>query len=78
MLISFIVNEKKAEVNVNPTDRLSDVLRDTLGLTGTKIGCNAGDCGACTVLIDGATACACLTPVAQVRRRFNWNGGRPC
>ena len=66
MLISFTVNEKKAEVNVNPTDRLSDVLRDTLGLTGTKIGCNAGDCGACTVLIDGASACACLTPVAQV------------
>jgi CO/xanthine dehydrogenase Mo-binding subunit/aerobic-type carbon monoxide dehydrogenase small subunit (CoxS/CutS family) len=40
--------------------RLSDVLRDDLGLTGTKIGCHAGDCGACTVLLDGAPVCACL------------------
>ena len=45
--------------------RLSDVLRNDFGQTGTKIGCNAGDCGACTVLIDGAEACACLVPVGQ-------------
>ena len=45
--------------------RLADVLRDDLGLTGTKIGCNAGDCGACTVLIDGEQVCACLVPVGQ-------------
>lgn len=66
MEISFKVNEKAVQLNVNPTDRLSDVLRGKVGLSATKIGCNAGDCGACTVLIDGATACACLTPVAQV------------
>jgi len=45
--------------------RLSDVLREDLGLTGTKVGCNAGDCGACTVLLNGRQVCACLTPVAQ-------------
>ncbi|MEA2737903.1 MAG: hypothetical protein QOH05_1210, partial [Acetobacteraceae bacterium] len=46
--------------------RLADVLRDTLGLTGTKIGCNAGDCGACTVLLNGRQVCACLVPVGRV------------
>jgi aldehyde oxidoreductase len=46
--------------------RLSDVLRDELKLTGTKVGCNAGDCGACTVLINGEQACACLVAVGQL------------
>jgi len=64
--ISFHVNSAEVELVVNPSDRLSDVLRNQLDLTATKIGCNAGDCGACTVLIDGATACACLTPIAQL------------
>ncbi|MCP5075844.1 MAG: molybdopterin-dependent oxidoreductase [Rhodobacteraceae bacterium] len=49
--------------------RLTSVLRDTLGLVGTKVGCDAGDCGACTVLLDDVPVCACLTPLAQVDRR---------
>ena len=49
--------------------RLSQVLREDLRLTGTKVGCDAGDCGACTVLLDGQPVCACLTPVGQVAGR---------
>ncbi len=63
--INLSVNGGPVEVEVDPMRRLADVLRDDLGLTGTKIGCNAGDCGACTVRIDGRQACACLVPVAQ-------------
>ncbi len=49
--------------------RLADALRDSLGLTGTKVGCNAGDCGACTVLLDGAQVCACLVALGQAEGR---------
>lgn len=59
------LNGKTVDVLTEPGKRLSDVLRDDLGLTGTKIGCHAGDCGACTVLLDGEQVCACITPVGQ-------------
>ncbi len=67
--ISFSVNGEPRTVRTNPLNRLSTVLREDLGLTGTKIGCDAGDCGACTVLVDGRQICACLTAVAQVSDR---------
>ena len=67
--IRFVVNGRSCEYAGNPAKRLADVLRDDLGLTGTKIGCNAGDCGACTVLLDGKQVCSCLTAVAQVSGR---------
>ena len=51
--IAFTVNGRPVAVATAPIRRLADVLREELGLTGTKIGCNAGDCGACTVLLDG-------------------------
>src|SRR3954453_10086333 len=65
-LLSFSVNGKQVRIASAPTKRLSQVLRDDLGLTGTKVGCDAGDCGACTVLVDGAPVCSCLTAAGQV------------
>jgi len=64
-LISFSVNRRSVDVAAPGTRRLSRVLRDDLGLTGTKVGCDAGDCGACTVLLDGEPACACLVAAGQ-------------
>jgi aldehyde oxidoreductase len=66
MITNFFVNDTACTVDAAPTARLSEVLRNNLGLKGTKVGCDAGDCGACTVLIDGEMACSCLTAVAQV------------
>ena len=64
-LISFSVNGRRVEVAAPGTRRLSRVLRDDLGLTGTKVGCDAGDCGACTVLLNGEPVCACLVAAGQ-------------
>ncbi|MEZ5785586.1 MAG: molybdopterin cofactor-binding domain-containing protein [Xanthobacteraceae bacterium] len=64
--ISFELNGTAVRATALPFQRLSDVLRDELGLQGTKVGCNAGDCGACTVLLDGKPVCACLTALGQV------------
>src|SRR5580700_232383 len=61
----FRVNGEEVSVAALPTHRLSKVLRENLGLTGTKVGCDAGDCGACTILLGGQPVCACLVPVAQ-------------
>ncbi|HEY3147700.1 MAG TPA: molybdopterin cofactor-binding domain-containing protein, partial [Dongiaceae bacterium] len=63
--VSLTVNGAARVYRGDGLRRLADVLRDEFGLTGTKIGCNAGDCGACTVLLDGAQSCACLVPIGQ-------------
>jgi aldehyde oxidoreductase len=67
--IEFRLNGAAAAVQTEPVRRLADMLREELGLTGTKIGCNAGDCGACTVLLDGVQICACLVPAGQIAGR---------
>ncbi len=66
MKISFNVNAQDVSVEAAPMERLLDVLRHQLGLTGTKEGCGEGECGACSVLLDGALVNSCLVPVGQV------------
>jgi CO/xanthine dehydrogenase Mo-binding subunit/aerobic-type carbon monoxide dehydrogenase small subunit (CoxS/CutS family) len=63
--IGLTVNGIARVAHSPPGARLSEVLRNELGLTGTKVGCDAGDCGACTVLVDGEAACSCLVPLGQ-------------
>jgi len=65
-VIDLTVNGQSVTVQTPPMRRLSDVLRNDLGLIGTKVGCNAGDCGACTVSIDGEPVCACMVPVGRL------------
>ena len=65
--ISFTLNGTPTSLDVDPTDRLLDTLRYRLGLTGTKEGCGEGECGACTVYLDGLLVNSCLVPIYQVR-----------
>ena len=62
----FNLNGTDVEVGAHPMSRLLDVLREECNLTGTMEGCGEGECGACTVLIDGEPVCSCLVPVSQV------------
>ena len=65
----MVINEEPVEVEIFPYLRLIDVLRDELGLTGTKEGCGVGECGACTVLVDGENINSCLALAAQMEGR---------
>jgi aerobic carbon-monoxide dehydrogenase small subunit len=67
MLLEFTVNGTARRVDIDPAERLIDVLRDHLDLTGTKEGCGEGECGACTVVMDGVAVNACLVLGLQAR-----------
>ena len=64
--IRCVVNAKPQTLDAYPMERLLDVLREQLKLTGTKAGCGEGECGACSVMIDGQIVNSCLVPVAQI------------
>ena len=69
MRLSFFVNGEPVSLDTDPQRRLLDILREDLGLTGTKEGCSEGECGACTVLVDHEAVHACLTLAAQLSGR---------
>ncbi|MCL5935706.1 MAG: (2Fe-2S)-binding protein [Firmicutes bacterium] len=66
-VLKFTLNGNQLEVNVEPSETLSDVLRKKLFLTGTKKGCGEGECGACTVLLEGRPVNSCLLPAMKAR-----------
>lgn len=67
MNVSFTLNGAPTSIEVEPTERLLDTLRYRLALTGTKEGCGEGECGACTVYLNGLPVNSCLVPIYQVR-----------
>jgi aerobic carbon-monoxide dehydrogenase small subunit len=64
--VRFTLNAREVDVDVSPMARLLDVLREECGLTGSKEGCGEGECGACTVLVNGEAVCSCLVPFSHV------------
>ncbi|NLY20089.1 MAG: (2Fe-2S)-binding protein [Tissierellia bacterium] len=66
MMINVVINDERISVEADPLKRLIDFLRDDLGLTGTKEGCSEGECGACTVILDGVAVTSCTVLTGQV------------
>lgn len=66
MKVKFKLNGKQTVLEVEPNSTLLDVIRNKLALTGTKYGCGIGQCGTCTVLIDGKAKCSCITLIGQI------------
>jgi aerobic-type carbon monoxide dehydrogenase small subunit (CoxS/CutS family) len=64
--LDFRLNKEKVSLEIEPGEILADILRDTLGMTGTKISCREGECGSCTVLVDGLPINSCIFPAAKV------------
>ena len=69
MKVEFVLNGQPVSVEGEPMDRLLDLVRERLALTGTKEGCGEGECGACTVLLDGEPVLSCLVPLVQCEGR---------
>lgn len=69
MKIQFRLNGNEIEIDVAPDRRVVDVIREDLGLTGTKESCGAGDCGSCTILVDGESRLSCMMLAAQLQGR---------
>jgi carbon-monoxide dehydrogenase small subunit len=69
MIIRFTLNGEEKEIEAAPDRRVVDLLREDLGLTGTKESCGMGECGACTILVDGVTRLSCLMLAAQLQGR---------
>ncbi len=69
MRLEFVLNGEAAALETRPDRKVVDLLREDLGLTGTKEGCGAGECGACTILVDGESRLSCLMLAAQIQGR---------
>ncbi|HOV85266.1 MAG TPA: (2Fe-2S)-binding protein [Syntrophobacteraceae bacterium] len=69
MEIRFVLNGRNTLVETSPDRKVTDLLREDLGLTGVKEGCGAGECGACTILVDGESRLSCLMLAAQIEGR---------
>ena len=76
--VSFTVNGASHTVSVYPMERLLDVLRTKIGLTGTKEGCGEGECGSCSVLMNGELVNSCLVPVLQAEGAIPVHHRRAC